>query len=218
MNCFPLKSCAPVKLESFNCHQLGFEYESIFDRCFIVSQGKKQLTARTYPKMVLIQPKVVANELILSAPGMPDFTLNLDEIRLKTKSQNVELWYGETTGIDVGDEAADWLSEYIVGKPGVVRLLHYPHLYPTKGRSDKDLKRYKVIQKDDVGIYSDETSYMLINQASIDELNSHIDHVVKPLQFRPSIVVKGPNAYEEDNWKWVKIGDTIFRGVKPCQR
>lgn len=176
------------------------------------------MTARTYPKMVLIQPKVVGNELILSAPGMPEFTLNLDEVKQKIDTKNIELFYSSMPGVDVGDEAADWLSEYIVGKPNVLRLMYYPHLYPTKNRRDRDLKRHKALKKDDVGAYQDETSYMLINQASIDELNTHIDFVVKPLQFRPSIVVTGPGAYEEDNWKWVKIGDTIFRGVKPCQR
>ena len=60
---------------------------------------------------------------------------------------------------------------------------------------------------------------MLINQASIDELNSHLDHVVKPLQFRPNLVVKGPGAYDEDNWKWVKVGDNVvYRVLKPCTR
>lgn len=60
---------------------------------------------------------------------------------------------------------------------------------------------------------------MLINQASIDELNTQLDHVVKSLQFRPNLVVKGPNAYDEDNWKWVRIGnEVIYRTVKPCAR
>lgn len=66
----------------------------------------------------------------------------------------------------------------------------------------------------------DASNYMLINQASMDELNSHLDHVVPPLQFRPNFVMKGTaGAYEEDNWKWVKIGDNlIFRNIKPCTR
>lgn len=60
---------------------------------------------------------------------------------------------------------------------------------------------------------------MLINQASMDEMNTHLDHVVKPLQFRPNIVVKGPEAYAEDNWKWIRFGENVvFRGVRPCQR
>lgn len=216
-----MKSCAPVKRYSFKCNLLGFEYETLLDRCFIITQGKKQLTARTYPKMVLIQPKLIGNELVLSAPGMPDFSLDLDkvnEIKEKASIVKVDAWYSKVSGIDVGDEVADWLSEYITGKPGVVRLLFYPFQYPTKGMKKSDLKTYKAFKYDDVGIYQDESSYMLINQASIDEMNTHIDHVVKPLQFRPSLVVEGPEAYAEDKWKWVRVGDVVFRGLKPCQR
>lgn len=91
LNCFPIKSCAPVKLPSFECNVLGLEYEGIFDRCFIIAQGQKQLTARTYPKMVLIQPNVVGSELIISAPDRPDFILNLDKLADSKPIRKVEL-------------------------------------------------------------------------------------------------------------------------------
>lgn len=218
LNCFPVKSCAPVKRHSFDCQLLGVEYEGLFDRGFILSRNGKQVTARVYPKMVLIQPKVVANQLILSAPDKSDFVLNLDKLREKSINNKVECWYSKVNGIDAGDEVANWLSEYIVGKPGEFRLLYYPYSYPTKGVSKLD-RIYKAYKSDDAGTYHDKTSYMLINQGSIDELNSHLDHVVKPLQFRPNLVVKGPEAYDEDKWKWVKVGENvIMRVLKPCTR
>lgn len=218
LNCFPVKSCAPVKQSSFYCHNLGIEYENLFDRCFVVSQNKKQLTARAYPKMVLIQPKVIGSELILSAPGKEDFILNVDELRKGAVNEKVECWFSKVVGIDAGDEVADWLSDFIIGKKGVLRLIFYPHLYPTKGVSKADQK-YKAFKYEDAGSYHDKTSYMLINQGSIDELNTHLDHVVKPLQFRPNLVVKGPAAYVEDNWKWIRIGENVvFRVLRPCTR
>lgn len=218
LNCYPLKSCGPIKRNSFDCHVLGFEYEGIFDRCFVVSQNNRQLTARTYPKMVLIEPKVVGNELILSAPDKGDFILNLADLKDKPTTGKVECWYSKVGGVDAGDEVAEWLSEYIVGKNGVLRLIFYPHLYSTRGKSKED-KIYKAFKNEDAGSYHDNTSYMLINQGSIDELNTHLDHVVKPQQFRPNLIVKGPAAYDEDNWKWIRIGENaIFRGVRPCQR
>lgn len=218
LNCFPIKSCAPVKRDSFDCHLLGVEYESLFDRCFIISRNGKQATARVYPKMVLIQPKVIGNHLILSVPDKSDFILNLDELREESINNKVECWYSKVNGIDAGDEVANWLSEYIVDKPGEFRLLYYPYSYPTKGVSQND-RVYKAYKNDDAGTYHDKTSYMLINQGSMDELNSHLDHVVKPLQFRPNLVVKGPDAYAEDNWKWIKVGENVvFRVLKPCTR
>lgn len=217
LNCFPVKSCAPVKRNSLECHVLGFQHETIFDRCFVVSRNNKQATALTYPKMLLIQPKVLDNQLILSAPGKSDFALDLSELKKRSADQEVQLWAMKAVGVDAGDEVANWISEYLVGELGVFRLFFYPYSYPTKAIPKCDDKySYKV---EDVGAYHDSISYMLINQDSIDELNTHLDHVVKPLQFRPNIVIKGPGAYEEDNWKWIRIGkDAIFRGSRPCIR
>lgn len=168
--------------------------------------------------MVLIQPKIVGNQLILSAPNKPDFVLNLDELRKGPVNEKVECFYSKVPGIDAGDQVSNWLSEYITGKPGEFRLIFYPHEFPTKGVAKKD-RIYKAYKESDAGTYHDKTSYMLINQGSIDELNTHLDHVVKPLQFRPNIVIKGPGPYAEDNWKWVRVGDNvIYRVLKPCTR
>lgn len=218
LNFFPVKSCAPIKEDAFECHQLGIADGEFFDRCFIVSGNDKQITARIYPKMVLIRPKVVGNQLILSAPGKDDFVIDLDELKNKTITAKVACWYSTVKGIDVGDDAAEWLSEFIAGKSQALRLLYYPYLHPTKGKAAKD-KIYKQFSANDAGTYHDSTSYMMINQASIDEINTHLDHVVKPLQFRPNFVVKGPGAYAEDTWKWVRIGpNVVFRVLKPCTR
>lgn len=217
LNFFPVKSCAPIKEKSFNCHQLGIIDGEFFDRCLIVSAKNKQVTARIYPKMVLIRPKIDGDKLTLSAPEKQDFVIDLEEVKKKDITAQVECWYSKVNGIDIGDAAAQWISEFITGKKDSLRLLYYPYYHPTKGKSDKD-KKYKHFLPSDAGTYHDNTSYMIINQASMDELNKRLDHVVKPLQFRPNFVVKGPGAYAEDTWKWVRIGDVIFRVSKPCTR
>lgn len=58
-----------------------------------------------------------------------------------------------------------------------------------------------------------------MNQGSFDDLNTRLDSKVTPLQYRPNFVVKGPAAWEEDNWKWIKIGEkAIFKVNQPCLR
>jgi len=65
---------------------------------------------------------------------------------------------------------------------------------------------------------------MIVNEASVADLNSRLPEGTPPctaLHFRPNFVVKGITglkAYEEDNWQWVKIGETVFQVVKPCTR
>lgn len=222
MNFFPVKSCGPIKQNSFDCHKLGIVYGDFFDRCFIISTNKKrdneQVTSRAYPKLVLIKPKIESNQLTLSAPCFPDLILDLDDIR-NGKPRKVSCWYSTVNAIDAGDEAAQWISEYTVGDKESLRLCFYPYMYSTKGRSDPDRKRYHAFTNNDAGTYHDSTSYMLINQASIDELNLYLDEDVKTLQFRPNFVINGPIAFSEDKWKWIRIGDeVVFRGIKPCTR
>lgn len=60
---------------------------------------------------------------------------------------------------------------------------------------------------------------MLFNESSLNDLNSRLQEPVSVLNFRANFVVKGPLPYEEDHWKWIKIGDNvIFRNIKPCTR
>lgn len=61
--------------------------------------------------------------------------------------------------------------------------------------------------------------FMMINGQSVEELNTRIEQSVTPLQFRPNFVVDGAVAYDEDTWKWVRIGDNlIFKYTGPCMR
>lgn len=59
---------------------------------------------------------------------------------------------------------------------------------------------------------------MLMNEASLTDLNNRMDHDVPAQQFRPNFLVKGPEAFAEDSFDWVRIGEVVFRNVKPCTR
>lgn len=60
---------------------------------------------------------------------------------------------------------------------------------------------------------------MLFNQGSIDDLNDRIEKPVTSFQFRPNFLVKGPEAFAEDDWDWIRIGETVtFRNVLLCAR
>lgn len=59
-----------------------------------------------------------------------------------------------------------------------------------------------------------------MNKSSIDDLNGKLDQKVSERNFRPNILIDGDNIppYDEDKWDWMKIGDVVFRHVKPCTR
>lgn len=215
LNLFPIKSCAPIKKKSFNCGSLGLQDGIIQDRVFMIITLEGQfVTARAHPKIVLIQPIIDGSRLTLSATDRSDIVIDIDELK-KQSIGKAFVWQQQVDAIDAGDQVAEWISEYILGTKEGLRLVFYPQPNPTRAIR---LPLYKKILKSDAGALHDATGYMLINQASIDDLNTRIDHIVEPLQFRPNIIVKGPKAFEEDNWNWVRVGDSVFRNVKPCTR
>lgn len=201
-----------------SCSTIGIESENIRDRVFmVVTTDGEFVTARAYPTMVQIMPVIKGDVMTLSAPGM--INIEIDITRLYTvPSIKASVWSQEVEVIDAGEEAAQWFSRFILKEDFGLRLVFYPHDYPTRGVREKN-QIFKTMIPDDSGALHDATSFMLINESSIADLNTRIKKPVTPLQFRPNIVMKGALPYDEDNWKWVKIGsETVFKNVKPCTR
>lgn len=190
-----------------------------FRRSFVVTTEVENnfLTARAHPRMLLIKPNVVGNKLVLNAPDMPTFELDIDRLK-QAPSASISIWHQSVDSVDCGDEMAVWISRSILGEDVGLRLAYYPKSYPTRQILEKNSEHMKITPAD-AGSYADTTAYMIINQGSIDDLNQHMDHHITPLQFRPNFVVKGPGEYEEDGWEWIRIGDNVvFRCIKPCTR
>lgn len=61
---------------------------------------------------------------------------------------------------------------------------------------------------------------MMISEDSIDKLNEKLKTKVTPLHFRPNFVIRGSEAFAEDNWRWLRFGKNgpIFKVIKPCTR
>lgn len=156
--------------------------------------------------------------MTLSAPGMTDIKLEISQLYNVKETITVKIWDDDATCVDCGDEMGQWFSKFVFGKERGLRLVFYPESEPKPYIQDKKYLFEQADQKD-TGTLHDETSFMLMNQTSFDDLNTRIEKPVKPLQYRPNFVVKGAKAWEENDWKWVKIGDkTIFKNVQPCIR
>lgn len=183
----------------------------------VVKTNGEFITARAYPTLVQVMPSINGYVMKLNAPGMREIEINIKRL-LTIPSSKASVWGQQVDIIDAGEEAALWFSRFILKEDFGLRLVFYPKTFPTRDVRDKN-KIFDTTIPDDTGALHDATSFMLINEGSIADLNSRIRKPVTPLQFRPNIVIRGPSAFEEDSWKWVKVGEnTIFRNVKPCTR
>lgn len=232
INIFPIKSCGRLKLErdaDVACETLGLRIFNFMDRCMmLIDEQNKMITARIYPIMVLIEPKIESSgELLVTAPNM-DTPLRIDVESFCNNNDNDEdnqivqtaVW---SAGLDAklcGKKYDIWFSQCILGKPEGLRLVYYSFPVPVRSVEARLVKQ-SAVTSEDTGTFGDATSYMLMNLASVNDLNSRLTQAVNPLQFRGNFHLKMDkhSPYAEDSWHWIKIGkDAIFKNIAPCTR
>uniref|UniRef100_A0A0K8U174 MOSC domain-containing protein 1, mitochondrial n=1 Tax=Bactrocera latifrons TaxID=174628 RepID=A0A0K8U174_BACLA len=153
INIFPIKSCAPLKLEdntAIDCDILGLKYLGCRDRTLmVINDSHEMITARVYPRMVLIVTKLLApHRLILSAPGMETIELDLGALKDDGEQLKTMVWSTPVQVRSVGEKYDKWLSKYLLDKESGMRLVHYPLEKPVKAINSR-MVRQPFILKDD---------------------------------------------------------------------
>ncbi|XP_060530858.1 mitochondrial amidoxime-reducing component 1-like [Cylas formicarius] len=233
LNLYPLKSGHRIELSHAECTEFGLrqtpedgKLHQLRDRCLVVYAEKDNefRTARTYPKMVLIDVSVHDDRYLgVDAPTMRTLYVEIPD-KIDKKESIVRLHHGEEIyTIDCGDEAASWISRYILEKESGLRLgYHDASVRRDITRTHKRIMDYYTnLSNSSTGLYSDLASVLFVNQSSVRDLNKRIGNSsVTVDNFRPNVVVDGPDIepYAEDNWEWIKVGNVVFRNVKECTR
>ncbi|MBC7811774.1 MAG: MOSC domain-containing protein, partial [Burkholderiales bacterium] len=70
--------------------------------------------------------------------------------------------------------------------------------------------------------FADGYPMLMISEASLVDLNEHLTargkDTVPMTRFRPNIVIAGCEAFAEDDWQQVRVGDIPLDVVKGCAR
>jgi uncharacterized protein YcbX len=201
---YPIKACRGVEVDSSRIEPMGLEHDR---RLMVVTPEGEFLTQREYPRLALVTPELLDGTLTLSAPAF-------DSIQLAVRSTGtpwlVNIWKSEGVhAIDQGDEAAGWFSDWL-GTP--VRLVHIADGYLRRVN-----EKYAIAPDDHTG-FADGYPILLATEGSLHDLNSRLDRPVPMNRFRPNIVLKGCEAFAEDTWKRIRIGEVELAVVKPCAR
>jgi uncharacterized protein YcbX len=202
---YPLKSCKGEPLQQVGLDRLGLDGDR---RWMLVDEASGRfLTQRVVGKMSQLSALWNADGgLTLSAPGHSaiDIALPVSDAELR----GVTIFKDSLRVPDAGDEAGAWVSEFI-GKP--TRLVQIPldRARTTQAGYGRD---------DDQVAFADGFPLLLIGQASLEDLSQKVGRSLEMLRFRPNLVIEGSEAFAEDGWKRIRIGDVEFRVVKPCAR
>lgn len=215
---FPIKSCGNIQVNEAIVTKLGLAHPEnplVVDRKWMVIDAEKGsfLTQRQLPKMALIKPRLEGDSLILSAPGQADLEITIQPPTGDRKQCRV--WNLAINGYAYGEDVSKWLNATLERENlGLVCFLD-----DLEARKVKDVnEQSNMAHEDDYTIYSDYSAYMLISQASLDDLNKRLKIPVTMRSFRPNLTVVDCEPYAEDDWSRFQIGESKFYKIKHCVR
>lgn len=217
LNTYPIKSCAKISTETVDLEATGFLHDRRWMVAIREQAGKplEYVSLREEPRLALVQPRFAdyGDTLILTAPGMSEVRIAVEE-RPADRGEWLDVMLRSDCyqGLDEGREVAAWLSDYLKAE---AHLLRMPNDYVRQVNPAYSPEPARTA-------FSDGYPVLLISRADLRAVNDRLAEQGKPAvtmeRFRPNLVIDGAEAFAEDYWKRIRVGDIIFDVVKPCPR
>jgi uncharacterized protein YcbX len=199
---YPFKSLAGVAVQAAEVGDRGLEGDR---RWMVTDPAGAMRTQRKLPRMAQLQVDLGEQILTLRAPGRRP--LEVPRALTAGTPAEVTVWKDRLDALE-HPPASAWLSEAL-GLP--CRAVYMPD----RTHRPVDPKR---AQPGDQVSFADGFPLLAASEASLAALNARLERPVDMRRFRPNVVVSGVDAFAEDRWARVRLGEITFRGPKLCER
>lgn len=199
---YPIKSLGGIRLSEARLTDRGLEYDR---RWMLVDRDGRFLTQRELPTMACLHCEINADgfDVLDTRTGE---RLSMPWTLEGGNRAVVEIWGDQVESETCPAEWSTWFAN---------RLGHDVKLRYMPDRSHRPVDtRYA----HGITALSDGFPYLIISQASLDDLNQKLETPVPMDRFRPNLVITGGHAYQEDDWTEIGLGSARFQLVKPCGR
>ena len=209
---YPVKGCRGVALRTAQLVPTGLAVGDIGDREWVIVDDHNEfLSQREFPKMALIETRLLPGALRLSAPGM---LIARHPVRVrKATSSRIRVWDDELDAVTQGDLADQWFSDFLGRRSRLMRFDPLAKRISKRRYTGATEAPYK---------FADAFALLVTSEASLAHLNARLKtkgHAPVDIdRFRPNIVIDGVDAFEEDYAREARIGDAVIELVKPCVR
>ncbi|MBX3283183.1 MAG: MOSC domain-containing protein [Acidobacteria bacterium] len=204
INIYPIKSLRGITLQKAEFDDRGLCNDR---RWMLVDENDRFVTQRELPSLALIDVSLDERGLTVGCDGFGSLRVDL---YAKDGILRPVTVFDSTVEGEIYDETVnEWFSE-VGGKQ--LRLVRMPQ------SSRRPVSEKYRVRKTDVVSFADGYPFLLIGEASLNDLNRHLSKPVEMRRFRPNFVVQGSEAYEEDRWQDFRIGGNVFHGVKLSAR
>jgi hypothetical protein len=157
--------------------------------------------------MATIETQIDENGLKVSENGS---SLEIPFFPSGNQTARVQVWSSKCMARVYENSINEWFSDVLQTN---CRLALMPE------ETERRVNYFYAVYRDDHVSFADGYPFLLIGENSLADLNSKLKEAVPMNRFRPNFVVGGgAEAFAEDGWKKIKIGESVFHVVKPCGR
>ncbi len=207
LHIYPVKSLGGISLQEARLTSKGLMYDRNW---MLLDENGVFMTQRKFPQMALIQTKIENGDLIFSHSGhgkKAGRTASIPILKKYGVTLRSKVW-SNSCEVQKVDSIGEWFSEIFGFRCTLV-------FFPEKNIRTKETENGTV---QNLTSLSDKSPVLITNTASLEELNGRLENKISMNRFRANIIFTGKEAYEEDIWEKVKIGNTIFNTVEICGR
>lgn len=199
---YPIKSLGGHALREARVTPIGLEHDR---RWMLIDAEGRFLSQREVPLMALLHTAVADAGFTVTDTRTGD-VLTLPWSLAQGETRRASVWDDVVDVLPAPEVLTDWFVQRL---PRVQALVFQP---PSARRIIDPAYAQGLTS------LSDGFPYLIISQASLDDLNGRLAAPLPMDRFRPNLVIGGGDAFQEDGWRSIAIGRTRFALVKPCAR
>lgn len=200
---YPVKSFRGNDLAEAVVEARGLRFDR---RWMLIDSGNRFISQRECPRMAVLRAFPVENGLKIVFPDGKGISVNAPNA--EAADEIVTIWESAVPARIADAQSNAAISDFLGFE---CRLAYMPD--ETERKVDQ-----RFGQENEVVSFADGFPYLIIGNQSLAELNRRLTEPITMERFRPNLVFDGGEPFCEDMWRRIKIGDVIFRVVKPCAR
>jgi uncharacterized protein len=193
---YPIKSLGPVHLQEAWVEPAGLRGDR---RYMLVDAQHQFITQRTRPELTRFTIEQQEGGFLIKDKLSQSHKFLAHEVPLGSLLK-VKIWDDEVMASEVLDEWSAWFSA-LIGETCFLVLQDPAHIrsisekYQTQGSQQSS--------------FADALPILLSSEASFVEVADRLAEELNPLRFRVNVIVSGSEAFEEDTWAEIQIGESV---------
>lgn len=198
---YPVKGMAGISLNKAVIGKGGF----LWDRNWmLVDENLEFISQRNLPQLALCKLSMDQECVQIS---YLDKVLHFNKNETVGLPMAVRVWDDFPMALQVNISLDEALSECFGKKVMLVKIIEQSRILPSQ-----------YSETNTAVSFADAFPFLLIGEASLQDLNHRLTEKIDINRFRPNIVFSGGEAFVEDTFQEFMIGSNRMKMAKPCAR